>query len=368
MNAGTIALALLLSAAPLGARAPQTPVAPQTPATLEASAKGTVIQRIIVKVNGEIFTQTDLESRQVDALKEQNKQVKSTQDLQSDAVLSKALDDLTPNILLDAIDELLLVQRGRELGATFSEANFQDSLDRIKKGNNFTDETLKQALAQSGLTMNELRQRLERQSLVRYVTQNEVMRNMHLTEEETRQYYKAHPEQFQKPATVMLRELFVEVPVSSKGGQPVFNAAEADAAKAKIDAARERATKGEDFAKIVAEVSDAGSKANGGLVGPVVITELSEALTKVLTPLKPGEITEPIRVAKGWMMFKLESRSEQTIEAFDKVKEDVMQKIYEERIDGETKKHIEKLRAQALIEWKDEGYRLMYEKAQKQGK
>jgi parvulin-like peptidyl-prolyl isomerase len=166
----------------------------------------------------------------------------------------------------------------------------------------------------------------------------------------------------------MLRELFVEVPVSTKGGQPVFNAAQADEAKAKIDAARERAIKGEDFAKIVAEVSDAGSKANGGLVGPVVITELSEALTKVLTPLKPGEITEPLRVAKGWMMFKLESRAETSIEPFEKIKDDVAQKIYDERIGGETDKHIAKLRAQALIEWKDEGYRLMYEKAQKKGK
>jgi peptidyl-prolyl cis-trans isomerase SurA len=367
MKAGTIAFAVLLVAAPLGAQAPQTPAAPQAPAP-QASAKGTVIQRIIVKVNGEIFTQTDLESRQVDALKEQNKQVASPRDWENNAVLSKALDELTPSILSEAVDELLLVQRGRELGANFSEANFQDSIERIKKGNNFTDETLKQALAQSGLTMSELRQRLERQALVRYVQQNEVMRNMHLTEEETRQYYKAHPEQFQKPATVMLRELFVEVAVTSKGGQPVFNAAEADAAKEKIDAARARALKGEDFAKIVAEVSDAGSKANGGLVGPVVITELSEALTKVLTPLKPGEMTEPIRVAKGWMMFKLESRAEQSVEPFDKVKEDVMNNIYQERIQGETDKHIEKLRGQALIEWKDEGYRLMYEKAQKKGK
>ena len=368
MKPGSTLVALLLAAAPLGAQAPQTPVLPQAPAAPQASPKSTVIQRIIVKVNGEIFTQTDLESRQVDALKDQNKQVRSPQDLQSDAVLAKALDELTPGILTDAIDELLLVQRGRELGANFSDANFQESIDRIKKQNNFTDETLKQALAQSGLTMNELRQRLERQALVRYVQQNEVMRNMHLTEDETRQDDKAHPDQFQKPATVMLRELLVEVAVTSKAGQATFNAAEADAAKEKIDAARARALKGEDFAKIVAEVSDAGSKANGGLVGPVVISELSEVLGKLLTPMKPGDITEPLRVAKGWMIFKLESRAEQSVEPFDKVKEDVANMIYQDRMQGETDKHIEKLRAQALIEWKDENYRLMYEKATKKGK
>ena len=32
-------------------------------------------------------------------------------------------------------------------------------------------------------------------------------------------------------------------------------------------------------------------------------------------------------------------------------------------MDGESKKFLEKLRTQALIEWKDEGYQQMYEKA-----
>jgi hypothetical protein len=45
------------------------------------------------------------------------------------------------------------------------------------------------------------------------------------------------------------------------------------------------------------------------------------------------------------------------------VKEDVTQRIAESRLDGETAKHIEKLRVQALIEWKDDNYKLMYEKA-----
>ncbi len=362
MNAGYLVFAVLMVSVPLsGAQAPPAqPPAPQAPA---AAAKGTILQRIIVKVNGEIFTQTDLEARQVDALRDQNKQVRNPQDLQNDAVLSRALADLTPGILMEIVDELLLIQRGRELGASFSDANFQQTIERIKKQNNFTDEALKQALAQNGMTLSELRQNLERQSLQQYVRQNEVGRNMRLTDEETRQYYKAHPELFKKPATITVREIFVEVPVVTQGGQAGFSAGADDEAKAKIAAARERALKGEDFVKIVTEVSDAGSKANGGLIGPVVISELSETIAKTVAPLKAGEISEPIRTPRGYMLFKLESRSEEGVEPFDKVREAVMQRIYDERIDGETDKHIEKLRAQALIEWKDDIYKVMYETA-----
>jgi parvulin-like peptidyl-prolyl isomerase len=213
--------------------------------------------------------------------------------------------------------------------------------------------------------MNDLRTRFERQYLYQSVQRNEIMRNMQVTDEEARQFYKANPGLFKKPATIMLRELFVDVPTAVKGGQTVFNAQEADDAKVKVEAARERALKGEDFARIVAEVSDAGSKANGGLIGPVVINELSDALAKVISTLKAGEFSEIIRTARGYMFFKLESRSEEALEPFDKVRDDVVQRIGESRLDGETKKHLEKLRAQALIEWKDEQYRLIYETALK---
>jgi hypothetical protein len=45
------------------------------------------------------------------------------------------------------------------------------------------------------------------------------------------------------------------------------------------------------------------------------------------------------------------------------VRETIGQKIYQERLGGEQKKYIEKLRTQALIEWKDDSYKQMYEKA-----
>ena len=63
------------------------------------------------------------------------------------------------------------------------------------------------------------------------------------------------------------------------------------------------------------------------------------------------------------MLFKLESRTEATPEPFDKVRDAITAKIYESRMDGENEKFLERLRTQALIEWKDDSYKQMYEKA-----
>jgi peptidyl-prolyl cis-trans isomerase SurA len=168
-----------------------------------------------------------------------------------------------------------------------------------------------------------------------------------------------------QPATLVLREIVVNIATQPDPttGQPSINAAEADEAKERITKARARVLAGEDFVKVAAEVSEGGSKANGGLVGTVVVDEMVPALRDALNKLKPKEISEPIRVSTGYRIYMVESRAEAQVLPFDQVRETIAQKIYQERVGGEQRKYIEKLRAQAVIEWKDDNYRKQYEKA-----
>src|SRR2546428_8886532 len=83
-----------------------------------------IIEQILVKVNGEIFTKTDLETRQVAALRQRGQQI----DLKSDSSneeLRKALGEITPQIMVDAVDEMLIIQRGKELGYRLSDEQFK---------------------------------------------------------------------------------------------------------------------------------------------------------------------------------------------------------------------------------------------------
>jgi len=329
-----------------------------------------ILERIIVKVNGEILTQTQLEDLQIEVLKDQNKKVENRKDLTNEDVL-KALLEVTPALLVEEVDKLLMLQRAREMNLKYSDEMFKQNIDNIKKQNAEsikTDADLERALKEAGLTMAKLRQNFEKAYFVFEVERREVARNITLTEEEARQYYKAHPTDFMKPATVTLREILVSVPTQGTGAQATFNAAIADAAKAKIDSVRARAVAGEDFLKLISEVSDSGTKANNGLVGPVVVDELNPILAAALEKLQPGDISEPLRTRAGWQIFKLESRSAAEPEPFEKVRNEIAQKIYEGRRDGEMAKYITKLRAQALIEWKDENFRKMYEQGLAKGK
>ncbi len=327
-----------------------------------AAQQGEIIQKVIVKVNGEIFTQTELERRQVQALRERNQRVDNPEALQTDAGLRAALSEVTPVLLNDAIEELLLLQRARDLGVKFSEEAFQEALGNLKTQNNLNDEQFAIALKQEGLTLDQLRKDFERSYMMQGVQQIEIYPRLQITDEEIRQYYRANPQEFMQPETVMLREIFMEVQTQVRDNQTVINVAQEEAVQAKMNAARERLIKGEDFTAVAAEVSESPSKANGGLIGPVDVAQVAEAMRAIIDALKVGDVSEPIRTSRGFQMLRLESRSAAEPQAFAQVRTQILQKIRLERVDAEMSRYIDTLREQAEIEWKDENLRAVYQK------
>ena len=332
------------------------------PAAPIAAQERTILQRILVKVNGEAFTQTDLVQRQVEVLKA-DKQVSATpRDIQTDKALTAVLIEITPGILLDVVDELLLVQRGRELGYTLTDADFQRSLENLKKQFNLDDAGLRAGLAQEGLTMETYRAVAERQSIIAQLQRNDMMQRPP-TDEESRQYYNAHKDEFLTPATVSVREISIAVPTVMQDGRQTFNAAADEEAKTKITAARDRALKGEDYTKLVAEISESPTKTSGGLIPQIKLGEIDPTLRAALEKVPQSGISEPVRMASGYSIFKIEEKVEAQPKPFDAVRGEIVDKIFAQRAEAETLKYVNKLREQALIEWKDEDLKKAYDKA-----
>src|ERR1700750_772925 len=181
-----------------------------------AVARGEIIEQILVKVNGDIFTKTDLEQRQIAALRQKGQAI-DLKPSPNTAQLRKALDEITPQIMVEAIDEMLIVQRGKELGYTLSEQQFKGVVDNIRKENKIeTDEQFQAALKAENMTMNDLRRNLERSMIAQKVQQNEVIAKIGVTDEEAKKYYDAHLKEFTSSPTVTLREILVSIPGDPK--------------------------------------------------------------------------------------------------------------------------------------------------------
>ena len=331
-------------------------------AILVAPLRAEIIEQVLVKVNGEIITKTELEGRQIAAIRQRMNQDVDPEALKNDEQLKKVLAEVTPRILLEAIDEMLMVQLAKEKGFRLRDEQFKEWLTALRKEQNLEDDQKFQAaLKQEGMTIDDLRRNVERQFMISQVQREEVGSKLTITEEEARQYYLSHPQEFTQAATVTLREILIETPQTNQKGQASINVAQDDEARMKATATRQRILAGEDFGKVAAEVSAAPSKSNGGLIGPITLTELSEGLQKLVKSMKPGEVTPPVRTGRGYQVLKLETLKESSLQPFDGVRDLVAERVHGERQRLEIRRFLTRVRGQAIIEWKNEALKKAYE-------
>jgi peptidyl-prolyl cis-trans isomerase SurA len=325
---------------------------------LGVAVSAEILEQVLVKVNGEIITQTEFHKIQLAALREMQNQPDPSR--LSDEELSKILAQVTPQAIVTVIDEMLLMQRASELNMAVSDAQFTQVLESIRKDNKIeTEEAFEAALKSEGMTLAQLKQMLSKRILIGQVQQREIGSRVDVTEAEEKAYYDAHPEEFATTPSVTLREIQVNATVDPVKKQASVGAL--DEAREKAAAIRERIVKGEAFEKVAAEVSDSPSKANGGLIGPISRDEMNEELLKMLSKMKVGDMTPVVNTATGAQFFQLQSSIESTTLPFEQARPRIADRISGEKIGAEFKKYMARLRSQALMEWKNEDLKKAWE-------
>ena len=79
-------------------------------AALAVPLRAEIIEQVLVKVNGDIITKTELEGRQIAAIRQRMSQGQdiSPESLKNSDQLKKLVAEVTPRILVEAIDEMLI--------------------------------------------------------------------------------------------------------------------------------------------------------------------------------------------------------------------------------------------------------------------
>jgi len=82
----------------------------------------------------------------------------------------------------------------------------------------------------------------------------------------------------------------------------------------------------------------------------------------MIDKMKPGEITQPIKTPRGYQIFKLESMKAAALQPFDSVRDLISEKVAGARTQSEMRKFLARLRTRAIIEWKNDELKKVYEK------
>ena len=159
-----------------------------------------------------------------------------------------------------------------------------------------------------------------------------------------------------------LREIFIEIPTATQGGEEGVSVGADDEAKKEADAVRARVAAGEDFGKVAAEVSDSASKANGGLIGRSARPTSRKGCARRCESMKPGDITQPIAQRQG--LPDPQARNDEDRRARSRSKPSATWSPTRSTTRGSSPRCASssaRMRSQAIIEWKNQDLKKLYE-------
>ncbi len=261
----------------------------------------------------------------------------------SEKEIDAELERSNPSLLDDLIDELLLAQRGKELGF---DANVE--LKRIEElippGYRDYFPQFDDALRRQGIDLEEARASGRRQALGQRAIQVEVLEPIFssITYGERRHFYDNHKEKFMLPAKVTLSEVFL----------PFQGQSESEVAQRAVKLLAELRA-GADFFKAVADNTPAArpSYETRGSLGTLRLDELKKSLTIGLPKINPGDFTS-LQLDSGYQIIRLDGRMPATPRSFEDpmTQVSVSRFIAISRAAGVRKSYIARLREKAKIE------------------
>jgi peptidyl-prolyl cis-trans isomerase SurA len=295
---------------------------------LAAPGGGELIERVIVKVNGDIVTLTDFTARQIAAAQA----ARVTADR-----IEAFLRDNNARILQESIDDLLIVQHAADVGVRMRPEMIAEILENIKKENNIaSDADLQEQLRREGMTLDDLKRNIERSVLTRQVLYRELDSKVTVTEADSRREYEARRAEYTKAASVRLQEILVPGDDASAS------------ALARDLVARARA--GEDFAELARAHSSAPTRAAGGDLGRIARGEMNPEIERAAFALGPGEVSEPLAVPGGYRILRVAERDEGSVTPFEEVQAEIQKRLTQARRAELYEGFLEGLRKTATID------------------
>lgn len=294
---------------------------------LGASAwvNGDVIERVIARVNGEIVTLSEFESRQLAAV-----QAARVPEGEVEAFLREN----NARLLDEAMEELLLADRAATLGFKLRPEYLDQVIEDIKKEQNIaTEEELLAQLKREGLTKDALRRNIERSVVVRQVRARDVDPKAQVSEADVRrEYERRKTTDFTRKATVHLMEIVVKGEGSAE----------------KAESLLARLKNGEDFETLAREHSTSASRATGGDLGRVEPQDLNPVLSAAIDALRPGELSAPVALDGSYWILKVRERMADEVTAFDQVKDRLQTEMSEARFEKVYADYIADLKKNAV--------------------
>jgi peptidyl-prolyl cis-trans isomerase SurA len=293
-------------------------------------AAAELVEQIVVRVNDRLITQSEFDKRLAIAAKAPGR---STTDMA----------ELERTVLEDLIREKLLEERAKEMSVSATDEEVEAAVTRVKAQYNLTtDAEFDAALAQSGMTRDDLKRQMRQTITLQKVVGRDVASQMQLTDDQLRLEYERKKDQFYAiPESAHVSEIVLKFTPSDADGR--------QKAVAQVEELRVKIKAGAPFAELAKQTSEGTTKERGGDLGTVSKGELVEALDAAIFVTPPDEYPAPALLSDSVHLFRVTDRKPSGFKPFSEVKDDLRKRISDDLYEKRFAEYMDKLRRDAYV-------------------
>src|SRR5580704_8068547 len=301
-----------------------------------------VVEEIVAKCNGDIVTRSDLDKAQFELI-----EMLRHQGL-SGAALDEKISTESKHLLQDRIDNLLLVQKAKDLNINVDN-DLAKRVAAVQKESKIADpdkfhEWVKEQTG--GVSFEDFRNDMKNQMLRERVIRQEVGEHIVIKHEDLEKYYNEHKADFIREEQIFLREILVSTEGKDEAGVA--------AAKKKAEDLVARARKGERFPELARDNSDSVTAKTMGILDPYKKGILDPTLESQVWDKPKGYVTDPIPIKAGFEILRVEEHQKAGQAELAEVEGQVQDRLYAPRMQPLERDYLTKLRKEAFIEIKPE--------------
>ena len=301
---------------------PPAPVETPESADEQQAANTPPLDKVVAAVDGDPITM-----REVKDFASQHGQPIQGDDFASSDTAKTAVKAL--------IGEKLLEQEVKKYDDKIDDAQIDKYILQLRQERHMSDAEFRSQLQASGMSYDELRHRARMDLEKAMMIEQEVRGKIDVPDADIKAYYDSHQADFTiTKERLRLSQILIALP-------PNATPAQVAAAQKKAAMIRARAAKGDDFGDLARVYSDDDSKSNGGELGWFAPSDVMDEILVAVKPLKPGEISAPVRTSHGIHIVKLEEHEVPGVRPLPDVKASIRAQLVDEKSGAQLEKWVE---------------------------
>jgi peptidyl-prolyl cis-trans isomerase SurA len=265
-------------------------VRPALAQTRDLGVHGEMLDRIAAIVNDGLVLKSDLDE-QMEAVSKRLQEQKVA--LPSQSVLKQQVLD---RLILQEIE----MQRAKRIGLSISDEQLNGALQEIAARNKIPFDQLPNALQAQGIDYKQYRESMRKELTLSTLRERDVISHIIVTPHELEQFL-ARQDSTAANDEFNVSHILLSLPAAATPQQ-------IDEITRKAHDIAERAAKGEDFGQLAIANSNSQTALDGGSLGWRKGTQLPQFILDLVTKMKPGEVSDPVRTPSGFHIVKLNER------------------------------------------------------------